>query len=383
MNDVVLADAGLPSRIERLTAALSSSTRRCYRNGWRKWEAFALEHGATLFPATPEALAAFVEHLAAADAKPTTIQTDLAGVSAAHRLAGATPNPTTTAYVRAAFQRVNRGFREAGGTVRQSAGITDDVMALIEAAAYQPRPRGNGFEPPATAKKRAPSSTSPSSARCATPSRGSARPPPSRGGRLSAARTARPRSPFAARRRTPTPPRTSPRPPSPPSTRSAAAQPTTSPCFGLSKNRIKSRITAAAKAAGLDGISSHGCRVGMAQDLARTKGIEMAAIMQGRRLAIGDDGSQVHRARECRTGRRGPVLCAERRGGVAGRSARSRQIPRPHHRPPPDSARRPTGRQAAREAGNGFRSGPRNPRDTPADGHVREADRRARDEADG
>ena len=66
MNDVVLADAGLPSRIERLTAALSTSTQRCYRNGWRKWEAFALEHGATLFPATPEALAAFVEHLAAA-----------------------------------------------------------------------------------------------------------------------------------------------------------------------------------------------------------------------------------------------------------------------------------------------------------------------------
>ena len=65
MNDIVLADAGLPSRIERLTAALSTSTQRCYRNGWRKWKAFALDHGATLFPATPEALAAFVEHLAA------------------------------------------------------------------------------------------------------------------------------------------------------------------------------------------------------------------------------------------------------------------------------------------------------------------------------
>ena len=119
MNDVVPADAGLPSRIERLTAALSTSTQRIYRNGWRKWKAFALEHGATLFPATPEALAAFVEHLAAAGAKPTTIQTDLAGVSAAHRLAGVTPNPATTADVRAACQRVNRGFREAGGTVRQ------------------------------------------------------------------------------------------------------------------------------------------------------------------------------------------------------------------------------------------------------------------------
>ena len=50
--------------------------------------------------------------------------------------------------------------------------------------------------------------------------------------------------------------------------------------FGLSTNRIKSRIKAAAKAAGLDGVSSHGCRIGMAQDLARTNGIEMPAIMQ-------------------------------------------------------------------------------------------------------
>ena len=52
------------------------------------------------------------------------------------------------------------------------------------------------------------------------------------------------------------------------------------PLFGLSASRIKQRITAAARAAGLEGVSSHGCRIGMAQDLARTKGIEMPAIMQ-------------------------------------------------------------------------------------------------------
>ena len=46
--------------------------------------------------------------------------------------------------------------------------------------------------------------------------------------------------------------------------------------FGLSVSRIKQRI----KAAGLEGVSSHGCRIGMAQDLARAKGIEMPAIMQ-------------------------------------------------------------------------------------------------------
>ena len=155
MNDVVLAVAGRPSRIALLTAALSASTQRIYRNGWRKWEAFALKHGATLFPADPETLAAFVAHLAATGAKSSTIQTDLAGVSAAHRLAGVTPNPATSPDVRAACQLANRAFREAGGTVRQSAGITADVMARIEEAAYRPRPRGNGFEPPATAKARA------------------------------------------------------------------------------------------------------------------------------------------------------------------------------------------------------------------------------------
>ena len=48
----------------------------------------------------------------------------------------------------------------------------------------------------------------------------------------------------------------------------------------MSASQIKARIRAAAKAAGLEGVSSHGCRIGMAQDLARAKGIEMPAIMQ-------------------------------------------------------------------------------------------------------
>ena len=279
MNDVVPADAGFPSRIERLTAALSTSTQRIYRNGWRKWEAFALEHGATLFPADPEALAAFVEHLAAAGAKPTTITTDLAGVSAAHRLAGVTPNPATSADVRAACQLANRGFREAGGSVRQSIGITVDDMALIEEAAYRPRPRGKGLEPLATAKKR---------------------------GELDIAIIRTMRDTLARvgeaaaftwgqieRRPDGSATITFRRPKTDADTTSYLARATVAaldairngaadhePVFGLSKNRIKHRITAAAKAAGLDGISSHGCRIGMAQDLARTAGIEMAAIMQ-------------------------------------------------------------------------------------------------------
>ena len=61
-------------------------------------------------------------------------------------------------------------------------------------------------------------------------------------------------------------------------TRRGAAD--TATLFGLSTSRIKVRIRAASKAAGLEGVSSHGCRIGMAQDLARAKGIEMPAIMQ-------------------------------------------------------------------------------------------------------
>ena len=50
--------------------------------------------------------------------------------------------------------------------------------------------------------------------------------------------------------------------------------------FGLKQTMLKRRIKAACKAAGIDGASSHGCRVGMAQDLARTAGVDMPAIMQ-------------------------------------------------------------------------------------------------------
>ena len=50
-----------------------------------------------------------------------------------------------------------RDYRDAGGTVRQSAGITAADVARIEATAHLPRPRGRGrgMEAPATAKARA------------------------------------------------------------------------------------------------------------------------------------------------------------------------------------------------------------------------------------
>ena len=57
--------------------------------------------------------------------------------------------------MRAAVTRAVRDYRDAGGTVHQSAGITAADIARIEATASLPRHRGRGMESPATAKARA------------------------------------------------------------------------------------------------------------------------------------------------------------------------------------------------------------------------------------
>ena len=279
MNDLAPAGAGSPARIERLTAALAPATRDSYRNGWRKWEAFAREHGATTLPASPEALAAFVESLAVAGARPSTIRVTLAAVSAAHRLAGAASSPTATPDVRAAVKRAVRDYRDAGGTVRQSTGITAAAVARIEATAYRPRPLGRGMESPATAKARADLDVAiirtmrdtlarVSEAASFTWQQIERRPDGSATITFRRLKTDADTTAYLA-----------------PATvaaldriRRGAAD--TAPLFALSTSRIKGRIQAAAKAAGLEGVSSHGCRIGMAQDLARAKGIEMPAIMQ-------------------------------------------------------------------------------------------------------
>ena len=279
MNDLALAGAGSPARIDRLTAALAPATIESYRNGWRKWEAFAGTVGAVTLPADPANVAAFVESLAAAGARPSTVRAALAAVSAAHRLAGAPTNPTASADVRAAVKRAVRDYRDAGGAVRQSTGITAAAVARIEATAYRPRPRGNGIEKPATAKARADLD-------------------------LAIVRTMRDalarvseaaswtwqqieRHPDGSATITFRRPKTDADATAYLSAATVAAldrvrrgAPDTAPLFGLSTSGIKRRIAGVAKAAGLEGVSSHGCRIGMAQDLARAKGIEMPAIMQ-------------------------------------------------------------------------------------------------------
>ncbi len=278
MNGLALAGAGPTARIARLTAALAPASVASYTNGWRKWEAFAREHGAATLPADPAAVAGFVEALAGAGAKPATLRAALAAVSAAHRLAGA-PNPTATEDVRAAVKRAVRAHRDAGGAVRQSTGITAAAVARIEATAYRPRPRGRGMESPASAKARAELEIAlirtmrdclarVSEAAALTWRQIERRPDGSATITFRRPKTDADTTGYLA-----------------PATVAALdtirrGADDTAPLFGLSASQIKRRIAAAAQAAGLEGVSSHGCRIGMAQDLARAKGIEMPAIMQ-------------------------------------------------------------------------------------------------------
>ena len=152
-------------------------------------------------------------------------------------------------------------------------------MPRIEEAAHQPRPRGNSFEPPATAKARAELDIAiirtmrdtlarVSEAAAFTWGQIERRPDGSATITFRRPKTDADTTAFLARATVA----------ALDAIRRGAAD--NESLFGLSTSRIKSRITKATKAAGLDGVSSHGCRVGMAQDLARTKGIEMAAIMQ-------------------------------------------------------------------------------------------------------
>ena len=161
--------------------------------------------------------------------------------------------------MRAAVTRAVREHREAGGTVQQSTGITAAAVARIEATAPLPRPRGRGMESPATAKARAALDVAIIRTMRDTLARVSE----------AAAFTWQQieRRPDGSATITFRRPKTD-------AETTAYLGPATvaaldairrgaegaAPLFGLSTTGIKRRITDAAKAAGLEGVSSHGCR---------------------------------------------------------------------------------------------------------------------------
>ena len=138
---------------ERLESAVAPSTRAAYRRGWGQWSAWASAHGFAVRPATPESVGAYADQLARSGRKPSSIRFALAAIAAGHRAADL-ESPITEG-VRRTVQAIERNHRDDGGTVKQSAGITADVLARIEATAHRPRKRGRGIESDASAAARA------------------------------------------------------------------------------------------------------------------------------------------------------------------------------------------------------------------------------------
>ncbi|MBC7172211.1 MAG: site-specific integrase, partial [Polyangiaceae bacterium] len=74
--------AELGAHLER--ASLADGTLRAYRSKWKRFEAWAAEHGIRPLPASPEVVAAYVAALAADGRASTTVDGALSAIRWAH-----------------------------------------------------------------------------------------------------------------------------------------------------------------------------------------------------------------------------------------------------------------------------------------------------------
>ena len=255
----------------KIQDGLPPNTARAYRQGWNRWAAFARASGLNAMPASPEAVAAFASAAADSGVALATIRCTLAAILKAHQVAEA-PNPCGAEIVRA----VVRGIAAKAPAQRQAAAITAEALAAIEAHAGMRR----GRETAAQAANRARldialvrtmrdglmrigeaaalqwgSIEFAPDFSCATATFKRFK----TGGDSTAYLSQLTVAALLAIR---------------PEGADADAK-----VFGLSAVQLQRRFKQAAKAAGIEGASSHGARVGMAQDLAAS-GTELPALMQ-------------------------------------------------------------------------------------------------------
>jgi integrase len=121
-----IADLGEDAR-DYIRASRAANTTRSYLTGWRQFESWCAAHGRKALPASPEAVALYITHLAG-KVKVSTIDARLAAISAAHRAAGH-PSPTKAE----AARLVRRGVRRSHGTGqrRVRALTVADLRAMV------------------------------------------------------------------------------------------------------------------------------------------------------------------------------------------------------------------------------------------------------------
>ena len=117
-----------------VAASRAENTTRVYRTGWAQFTAWCDEHRVIALPAGAETVALYVADLAKG-AKPATIDSRLAAISAAHRAAGH-ESPTKEEPVRL----VRRGVRRTLGTAqRQVRPVTvPDLRTMLQGLGTDP-----------------------------------------------------------------------------------------------------------------------------------------------------------------------------------------------------------------------------------------------------
>lgn len=111
-NTTTSTAPALPQAVaEYITRAKAQNTLRAYRQDWAHFEGWAQENGYSALPATPQAVAAYLAHLAEAGYRVSTIERRASSIAVAHRAAGFT-SPTDSELVRT----VRQGIRRTLGT---------------------------------------------------------------------------------------------------------------------------------------------------------------------------------------------------------------------------------------------------------------------------
>ena len=140
------------ARIEAaIRAARSPQTRRAYVTQWSAWASWCEARGESAIPAAPLMLAAYLAERAES-ASIATVRMARAAVAFVHKAKGE-PSPITDDVL-----EVLRGLSASKAAERgrgQARGITRDDFAVILARAGEPRKLGRGMETAATAAERA------------------------------------------------------------------------------------------------------------------------------------------------------------------------------------------------------------------------------------
>lgn len=138
------------ARIERaLHDSRAPNTRAQYRSAWKGWAEWAGLNGHVALPADPAAVAAYLAERIEQGAAASTVRATRAAIGAAHRDAGA-DDPTAHDGVRQVLAGLGRQAAGRG----QAQGLTADDVAEMLAAAPIPRRTGRGMESEAAAGER-------------------------------------------------------------------------------------------------------------------------------------------------------------------------------------------------------------------------------------